>query len=187
MAEYNDKTPKKKKLEKVVTGPVRVKKKSEAGKVASMFISDSVENIKSYIVMDVIVPTIQDTIINILEMVFHGRARGSRKGSYISYNSIYDSGRRSSRSASKTTTNPLSVDELRYGTRGDAENVLDIMFDIIDKYGVISISDVYDMSDVSTYDYTLTNYGWTDLYGSKVKRTRDGYYILDLPKARPLK
>ena len=188
MAEYNAKTVKteKKRVEKVVSNPAQIKKKSEAGKLVSMFVSDSVHDIKSYIVMDVIVPTIQDTIINILEMVFHGRSKHSGKGSFITYNSISSSGNRSYRNDYRTAVNDYPEHDLMYPTRGDAESVLDAMFDSLDRYKVVSVADLYDFSDISKYDYTLTRYGWTDLYGSRVKRTRNGYYILDLPKARPL-
>ena len=66
-----------KRVEKVTTGKVMTKKKSEASKIASRLIStEDVSNIKSYLIDDVIIPTIKNTIwdafTNTLDMVLFG-------------------------------------------------------------------------------------------------------------------
>ena len=48
-----------KRVEKVISGTVKSKKKSEMQKFADVFISEDVNNVKSYIVMDVLVPAIK--------------------------------------------------------------------------------------------------------------------------------
>ena len=49
-----------KRVEKpVVSGGVRIKKKSEASKLAEVFIAEDTSNVKRYIIMDVIVPTVK--------------------------------------------------------------------------------------------------------------------------------
>ena len=59
------------------------------------------------------------------------------------------------------------------------------MNEIISQYGVVSIGDLYDLADVSTDNFTVNKYGWTDISGCKAIRVREGY-ILKLPKATPI-
>lgn len=53
-------------VEKVISGTVKPKKKSEMQKFADVFISEDVNNVKSYIVMDVLVPAIKKAISDIV-------------------------------------------------------------------------------------------------------------------------
>ena len=61
---------------------VIVSKKSLGAKFADAFISDAAKDLKSYIVWDVIVPGIKDTIMNGLNMVFYGNT--SSRSTYVS-------------------------------------------------------------------------------------------------------
>ena len=79
--EQKDLVPEKR-VEKVISGTVKPKKKSEMQKFADVFISEDVNNVKSYIVMDVLVPAIKkaisDIVTNGIDMILYGEA-GSRK------------------------------------------------------------------------------------------------------------
>jgi hypothetical protein len=59
------------------------------------------------------------------------------------------------------------------------------MDDIINRYGVVSVGDLYDLAGISTTNYTVNKYGWTNIRSAHVVRTRDGY-LLKLPRALPL-
>ena len=52
----------KKKVEKVVVGAVKTKKKSGLSKVFKNLVSEDAKDIKTYLVGDIIVPTIKKTI-----------------------------------------------------------------------------------------------------------------------------
>lgn len=71
-----------KKVDKVVTGKVRTKKKSEMSKFKDVFISEDVSNVKSYIFLDVLIPTIKkalsDIIVNSTLYIFMTRIRSFR-------------------------------------------------------------------------------------------------------------
>ena len=71
-----------KKIEKVVTGKVKTKKKSEIRKLKDTFISEDVSNVKSYIVMDVLIPAAKKAISDIvrdgIDMILYGSAGKSR-------------------------------------------------------------------------------------------------------------
>lgn len=180
-----------KKIEKVVSGKVRTKKKNGIHKLTDVFISEDAANVKSYIFMDVLVPAIKkatsDIIKDGIDMILYGESR-SRKGgsrSYVSYASYsdrrddrrYDSERRRSRSA-------LDFDDIIFDTRGEAEAVLDQMIEIIERYGAVTVADMYDMVDL-TAPYTANRYGWTSLRNADPVRTRDGWTI-KLPRATPI-
>ena len=69
--------------------------------------------------------------------------------------------------------------------RADAEEVLDSMLATIDKYGIVSVADMYDLVGI-TGNYTDNKYGWTDLRSARIERERDGGYTINLPRALPL-
>ena len=80
-----------KKVEKVVTGNVKLKKKSELSKFKDVFISEDVGNVKSYIFMDVVIPAAKKAISDIvrdgIDMILYGdtkRKSNNYGSSYVS-------------------------------------------------------------------------------------------------------
>ena len=180
-----------KKVEKVITGTAKTRKKSEIRKFTDVFISEDVNNVKSYILMDVLVPAIKkaisDIVTNGVDMILYGEAGSNKKRSTvskISYNKMFDDPR-SSRIHSERGRTGLDYDELIFDSRGDAEAVLSALEDIIAQFGVASVGDLYDLAQVSTTNYAINKYGWSDLRSAEVIRARDGYMI-KLPRALPL-
>lgn len=177
-----------KRVEKVTRGVVKTKK-NDIRKIADVFISDDVKNIKSYVLMDVLVPTIKNAIVDIVtngvNMIFFG-GTGARKSrgasSYISYGSIANRDRREDNTRSKVG---YSYDDIVLESRGEAEDVLTRMDELIDMYGEASVADLYDLVGI-TGQYTDNRYGWTNLKNAEPVRVRDGY-LLKMPKAGPLK
>lgn len=181
----------KKKVEKVVTGKVKVKKKSEMSKMADIFISEDVSNVKSYIFMDVLVPAIKKAISDIvtdgIDMILYGSTgRSARRGGAdkISYRNYSDRDRdRYSRDDNRTRTG-YSRSEITLESRGEAEDVLARMDELMSEYGIVSVADMYDLMGVQ-HNYTDNNYGWTNIRNAEVVRVRDGY-IIKMPKALPI-
>lgn len=182
-----------KEIHKVVTGSVKTQKKGGLQKLSDVFISEDVSNVKSYILMDVLVPAmkkaISDIVTNGIEMILYGESgskRSSSSGSKVSYRSYYESRDRDPRdSASYRPAGGFDYDNIVFNNRGDAERVLTAMQDIIDLYGVVSVGDLYDLADVSTTNYMANKYGWSDIRIANTVRVRDGY-ILKLPKPLPI-
>ena len=76
--------------------------------------------------------------------------------------------------------------ELVYGTRADAEKVINGMSEIIDEYGFVTVADLYDISGLSGAYYTDSIIGWKgSIKESTIKKVRDGY-VIDLPKPEVL-
>lgn len=185
--EQTDSLSSEKKIGKVITGSAKTKKKNGIQKITDVFVSDDVENVKSYIFEDIIVPAIKDILLDTVKTLLgvNGRTGKNTTASKVSYRSYYDKENdRRDYSARKVRTG-YDYDNIVFESRGDAEAVLDAMNDIITQFGVVSIGDLYDLADMSVDNYTLNKYGWTDIRSATVNRVRDGY-MLKLPKALPL-
>lgn len=178
-----------KKVEKIISGNARAKKKSEFSKFADVFVSEDAGNVKSYILMEVLVPAVKkaisDIVTNGIDMLLYGETGVHKRNgasSKVSYRSYYD---RSNRGASSSRTrNGYSYDDIILDNRGEAEEVLSRMDEIVATYGTVSVADLYDLVGI-TGAYTDNKYGWTDIRSASVVRVRDGYMI-KLPRALPL-
>lgn len=171
----------------------KTKKKSEVKKFADVFIAEDITSVKDYIVNDVLIPAakkaISDIITNGVDMILYGEAKGRDRrrdgGSRVSYTKYYERDRDRDRDydRSRTRRSVYDYDDIILDTRGEAEDVLNRMDDLIDAYGMVSVADLYDLVGISG-NYTDNKYGWTNLRNAEVRRTRDGY-LLKLPKALP--
>lgn len=185
----------KKKVDKVVSGSVKTKKKSSLSKFADTFIEEDKDTVVGYLLSEVLIPSfkkmVSDTIKTGIDKMLYGDAEVSRSNSpasKISYSKYYNDKSSYSRSSS---TAPVSNrrDTYEYNnivleTRGDAEAVLMGMDDIIAKYEIVSVADLYDLVGIAG-SYTDYKYGWTDIRSARIERVRDGY-VIRMPKALPL-
>lgn len=179
-----------KKVEKVISGTAKSKKKNEIQKFADVFISEDVNNVKSYILLDVLIPAIKkavsDIVTNGIDMILYGESEKTKKNSTsskISYRSYYDNDRKYSYNSSAVKRG-YSYDDIILDNRGEAEDVLARMDELVATYGIASVADLYDLVGI-TGNYTDNKYGWTDVRSATVVRTRDGY-LIKLPKVLPL-
>lgn len=182
------------KVEKVVTGPVKVKKKTGIGKFFSSFFADDMAKVKDYVVNDVLIPNMKksftDIVKNSIDMVVYGSdARGRNnvnnpvtKISYRNYSSYANPNPGFRRPETRTT---YSYDELIFATKGEAEMVLNEMDEIIAKYGLVKVADYYDLAGTAG-TYTDNNYGWMDIRSARVVRLPNGEYTIQLPRAVPI-
>ena len=112
-----------KKVEAVITGAAKTRKKGEMQKFADVFIAEDANNVKSYILMEVIVPAVKKAISDIvttgIDMILYGEAGRNKKNgtaSKVSYRNYYDQG----------------GDRVRAGSVGNRRNTPDyddILFD----------------------------------------------------------
>lgn len=194
MEEYKSnshKSREEKKVEKIVSGAVKSKKKSELQKIADIFISEDISNVKSYIFMDVMIPAVKkaisDIVTNGIDMMLYGDSGRSKKGSAaskISYRSYYDRANDRKERGSSGVRRGYDYDDVVLDNRGEAEEVLSRMDELIAAYGLVSVADLYDLVGI-TGDYTDNKYGWTDIRNASVVRVKNGYMI-KMPKALPL-
>lgn len=183
---------KEKRVEKVVSGKVTTKK-NEGRKIADIFVSEDVSNVKSYLFMDVLVPAVKKLISDVardgIDMLLYGRTSGgsgrsSGSGSKISYRSYYDDGRRDREGYSARSR--FDYDDIVFESRGQAEVVRKHMIDTIDRFGIVTVGDMYDLAGLGAEaPYTSHKYGWSSIRNAEPVRVRDGF-ILKLPKAMPI-
>lgn len=191
-AEQANASAERKSLEKVITGTAKTKKKNELRKFTDVFISEDIHNVKSYILMDVLVPAIKkavsDIIVNGIDMLLYGgKGRDSRRSnaSYVSYNKYSERRDDDRRYGDSTRTlTGYSYDDIILPTMGEAQEVLARMDELIDTYGMVKVADLYDLVGL-TGNYTDNKYGWTNIRNAEPVRVRDGY-MLKLPKALPI-
>lgn len=186
--------PEKKKVTKPVAKAVKTKKAPGRTLVES-FVTDDLPAVKDYLIFDVLIPAtknaISDLVTTGIEMILFGESTHRRSGSRtstnqkVSYSNYYRTSNNGLPSRSIVSSKErYSYDDVVLGTRGEAEDVLGHMFDILDEYEMVSIADLYDLVGIQS-SYTDNKYGWTDLTGARVERTREGYYI-HLPRTKVL-
>jgi hypothetical protein len=177
--------PEKPPVEKVISGDVVQRKTGVASKVVRSFFAEDFHTVMNYVVMEVMVPAaknlLSDAISQGAERMLNGDSRprssaGSRPG-YTSYNAV---------SRPTMTRQERATHDFRtiiIGSRGEAEDVLDNLRNLINQYQVATVADFYDLTGVSS-DFTDRKWGWDDLRSANVRPIRGGY-LLDLPRTMP--
>lgn len=176
-------------VEKVISGEVKSREQPLPKKVARTFFADDMANVKNYIFLDVLIPTIKEAISQIIkngsDMLIFGDLRpGGSKNGRTNYNWISSGGSTSPR---RTVSKKAQRDfrEEVFETRADAEEALSQLNELIERYGTASVSDFYTLIG-ETPKYTDRKWGWTSLSGVGVNRAFGGGYIIDLPRAEAL-
>lgn len=182
-----------KRVSQVVKGPVKTKK-NEVRKLADIFISEDLNSVKKYVFMDVLVPAIKkaiyDIVTNGIDMfLYGGSGRGKSNnpgGAKVSYRNYYEQKNTNGYRPSENNrqNNAFDYDDIVFNNRGEAEAALQQMRDIVARYGLVTVNDLYEMTPLSA-PYTSQKYGWMDVSNVDVVRVRDGY-ILKLPRAVPI-
>lgn len=190
-AEQKNKEDEKRVEKPVVTGKVVTKKPSKLRKFTEEFISEDAKNVKSYVFGEVLIPAIKKAISDIvtdgIDMILYGESRKGNKRSTsdrVSYRNYYDRDSRSMRNERTTTNSGYSYDDIVLADRGEAQDVIDRMDELMDAYGLVRVADLYDLVGV-TGSYTDNKYGWTNIRNAEIVRVRDGYMI-KMPRAVPI-
>ena len=189
-------------IEKVVNGKVKTRKRSLGKKFADVFIEDDSKNVSSYIFHDVLIPAAKSMICDIVgwggfaEMLLFANKRPPNRNNmrrdggrtYVSYDrsssSIRDNRGGRDRDIASANRARHNFDDVILDSRGEAEEVLSRMVDLIEDYGLASVADLYDFVGIKS-EHTDQNFGWTNLSSASVSRVRDGY-LINLPRTKPL-
>lgn len=203
-----DDVPAEKRVERIIDGDVIRRKKPLGRRFKETFFGSDSQSVWQYVVMDVLIPAAKDMVADatsqgIERMLFgeehHYGRRGGRRGgrnartseytNYTRYSRAYDDrppfppiDRR--REVSRRARATHNFDDIILATRAEGEEVLDRLYDLLEKYETATVSDLYGMLGLSGA-YTDDKWGWTDLRGSQVRHTANGY-LLDIPNPEPL-
>lgn len=189
-----EETVERREVKKVVSTPAKTKTNG-ARKFVDMFIAEDMPTVKEHILNDVVIPNVKDLISEIikdaLDMFMWGSTSGSRKGrkSYISdsvsYSRFFDKHDRPS-STQDRRTGSYYYDDVIVGSKGEADDVLTRMDEIIESYGYVRIADLYELVGISSDNYMHNKYGWTSIRTAEIQRVRGGGYLIKMPKAMPI-
>lgn len=181
----------KKKTKKVVTGKVmRRKKKKSAVAVGNL------QSVWGYVLSEVFLPAARDMLYDGLvagsgRMIYQEdrpipRKAGGTQGrsEYKAYNRFAKHNRPVNepdepRRVTKRARATHDFDEIILSTRREAEEMLDSLYEELEQYDSVTVSEFYQMVGI-TPQYTDDNWGWTDFRGSSVRHVRGGY-LLNLP------
>lgn len=173
--------------------------KSLGEKFADTFMNETVDDVKSWLIADVVVPGIKNTILDMLGMMFFGGgdySRRDRSRGYdrerVSYNSYYSSGRRESRSSrdrrdrddGPRRDGKIDYRNIIFRDRRSAEALVDELHRRIEVYEQVSIAEMFDLMEI-TGKYTDNNWGWTRKSDIGIRRVSNGY-LIDVAEAEAL-
>lgn len=178
--------PSEKHITRVTTGGVQTKSKGPWDKVSQFFGMDELHTFKDYISF---AADITNRVYGAIDTLM-GNRRGPSTvpGARVEYRSYYNSPapQQNRGNAQQRVSAGYSYDDLIFNTRGDAEIVLEKMFELLNQYRAVSIADMFDLAGVSSPNgYTDNKYGWSDLRDARIVRVNSGYMI-DLPRAGQL-
>lgn len=188
--------PEDKKIEAVASGTRR--KKPLGKRFRETFISGDAKTAATYVFFSVLMPAAKDMLVEAgsqgIEKLVYGEAR--RRGGpsagpmgHIAYNRMSQSNRPpvgGGRQLSRRSRSTHDFDEIVLESRTEAEEVIDRLFDLVSRYESASVADLYELTGLES-SHTDHKWGWTDIRGAAVARTRNGGYLLDLPTPEPLR
>lgn len=196
---YTGKTPRsekaaeKPKLEKVTEGVAIERKKGLGTKIKETFTGEDMHSVVQYVAIEVLVPAIKTMLSDMMSqgverLLFGGaapRSSAGRRPGYTSYNKMSSGTSTSGRpQMSQRARATHDFREIILPERGEAEIILDNLQAQIDEYGMATVEDLYSLVGI-TGNFQDSQWGWTDMRGSGVKRVREGY-LIELPRTTSL-
>jgi hypothetical protein len=190
-----------KEVKQVTTGEVRRRKEPMGKRFKRTFFGGDAKGAFGFVAMHVLVPAARDAIADagreVVERIVYGESQGRlnrgwrprNAGGWTPYNKVSSSNSSNTppwkredprRDISQQAREQHRFDEIVLEDRGEAEEVLDQLMEIISTYQAASVADLYALVGINS-SYTDQKYGWTNLQGTNVHRVRDGY-LLNLPK-----
>lgn len=190
-------------ITKVVTGEVIQRKKSIGRKFKEIFFGGEFKGAGRYILADVLLPALRNLVVDTttegIKRAVYGESAARRRATSItdyrpriSYNNPVDRSRSDPRNRTSlphqppyvTRSSHQQIGDLILVSREEAEVVVERMVDIIDKYDVVSVSDLKGMIGHES-TYIDNKWGWSYLGRVEIRQVRDGY-LIDLPPAEQI-
>lgn len=184
-------------VEQVTSAGAKVRKRGLSRKFKETFVVGTARGAVEYMVVDVVVPAIQDTLIDALqggiERLIKGEGRRRSSGGMSRYSDVGHvnyAGMSSNKPSTPRTLSQKSRARHDFGEivivrREEAEDVLDRLYEELSRYGRVTVAVLYELTGIQS-SHADQNWGWTALRGAKIRTLRGGGYLLDLPDPEPL-
>lgn len=192
-----------KKVERVVQGEVTRRKTPRGRRMARNIVGGDARSVWDYVSTDILAPAfrdlVEDAFVGFITRMVRGedsrhspRSRRGGLSSRTDYAGISRDRHRyrdePRRELSRRARSSHDLDEIILENRVDAEEVLDRMEAWIDKYGIVSLAEYYELCGISG-NYTDSKYGWRDIRDIRdatISRARGGGFIIRLPQPEVL-
>ena len=194
--EANQQAEPREKLEKIIEGKVVTRKPPWYKRLARNMIAEDVPDLGDFVLMEIAIPAIKnfirDMIVGGTDRALYGASRARRgpgmglSGSVSTIRTRYDQmATEPRRMMSRESRARHDFDDIVLDSREEAVTVIEEMIALIDRFGVATVSDLYDLLGV-TGSYADQRWGWRDLNQADVRQTRGGF-LLDLPSPSPVR
>lgn len=186
-------------LKVVEGGAIRRKQPMSSRLKEALFGSDAKAAVH-HAIWDIAVPAARDMVFNAfvegLRRAAYGENAGPSRASVTTrlvgsalgttaYDRFAKPGRQSEpMGMSRLARMHHNFEEVILPNYSDADAVLEVMKDMIDRYGLVTVGDLYDMIN-EPRSHADEKWGWSDLRGVRPRRVSAGY-LLDLPRPEPL-
>ena len=193
-------------IKKVIKGEAIIREKTIGTRAKELIFGQDAKTTGNHVMFDVVVPAIKtmfyDAVMEGISRRLWGdenknrprNSGGSYRGgpnpgySYTNYNKINVSKpqpNQSYRQISKEGRAHHDFQEIVIPTRGDAQSILDSLYRLQEEFGMVSVSDLYDLAGVDNSNFQDNKWGWENLAGANIRPVRGGY-IINLPRTHPL-
>lgn len=192
------------KLDKVVSGKVTKRKPPLGRRILNTFFSGDSSGVFGYILKEVLVPTAQNLVTDIVtqgvERAIYGEVRTGPRSSrphgpassyrpYVSYDKPTGPAGAAARppAGRRPVVQPssLDLDTIILAERIDAQITLDKLYETIEKYGEATVGNLNELIG-ATGTYLDYRFGWKNIDGADIRRVAGGYQLL-LPDPITLK
>jgi len=197
------------KLERVTSAQAERRKRGLGRQMRDTFIGGNARTAAEYMIVEVVVPAVKDTIAEALqsgiEKLIYGDSRPRYRGHHTSssplsyqnldrpprvdYRAPYSTPPRSNQTSSpmlsRQSRSRHDFDDIVIHSRQEANDVLDQMYEILSRQGSVPVADLYELTGIDS-THADFKWGWTELRGARATKLRNGGYLLDLPDPKPL-
>lgn len=180
-------------IEAVAQGTKVSKSKSKARQIAEIFVGGDLKETAEHIRDDVAIPALKnflyDSLSEGLQRLLWGetkndRRRNSTHRDYVGYSRRAREPRPTQQTTTRYSRATQDFDDIVLATRTEAESVLSRMYDLIERYNMVTVAEFYSLVGISA-EFTDENWGWRDLRSANIQHIRDGFRI-NLPKPEEL-
>lgn len=173
--------------EKVLEGDIKPEKKSLMKRIADAFIAVDANDIKTYLIFDVLIPGLKRGAEDLLHMALYNdkksdrvtRSRGTSSIRRLEYSSI-----RPARDGDEAVLNRNTLagnTDLVFPTRQKAEEALDMVSARIQACGFATLKYYYTITRQPT-EWPQEKWCWRSLDGVTIVQSQSGGYVLKMPK-----
>lgn len=189
-----------KKVEQVTKAAAVQRKKPLGRRIAENFTGADAHSVGQYVIFEVVVPRVKELIFDVGESALRRSLFGeSPKGyssrsiipkGYTAYNAIASGAiSKVQQQVSRQAPQPGSDEfgEIIVESRGEAQEVMDKIGNLIETYGMASVSDLKAAVGL-TGNFTDEKFGWVAMGGTDIRRTGGATpgYVLIFPRPEEL-